>query len=54
MTQENESRRLRIVCTECAFSTVVEKDGDKPATVIVEHGRDTGHKLRTEPAIRAE
>lgn len=48
MSQETERKRIKVVCTECPYSEVVEKDGAKPATVIVEHGRETGHKLRTE------
>lgn len=39
---------IRVVCTEFAYSEVVEKDGGKPAEKIVEHGRQTGHKLTTE------
>ena len=33
-------------CQECAFSrTVHPDDGTLPADVVVEHGRETGHKL---------
>lgn len=35
-----------IDCQECAFSkTVHPEDGALPADVVVEHGRETGHKL---------
>lgn len=35
-----------IECQECGFSeTVHPEDGRLPADVVVEHGRDTGHKL---------
>ena len=54
MPQETEEKQVRVECTECPFSEVVEKDGDKPATVIVEHGRETGHKLRTEELTTEE
>ena len=42
------SRKVRIVCTECAFSKQVTKEGEKSAEVIREHGRKTGHKLPAE------
>lgn len=35
-----------IDCQECGFSeTVQPEDGSLPADVVVEHGRETGHKL---------
>lgn len=35
-----------IDCQECAFSkTVHPDDGKLAADVVVEHGRETGHKL---------
>ena len=48
MTPDGQMRQVRVVCTVCSFEKVVEKSGEKPATVIVEHGRETGHKLCTE------
>lgn len=42
------SRNVRIVCTECAFSKLVTKEGETAAEVIIEHGRETGHKLTAE------
>jgi hypothetical protein len=54
MSRVTERGQLRVVCTECAFSRLVEKGGDEPAAVIVEHGRETGHKLRTEAVPRGE
>ncbi|WP_247002151.1 hypothetical protein [Halosolutus gelatinilyticus] len=42
------SRKIRIVCTECAFSKLITKEGKKSSEVIIEHGQETGHKLTTE------
>ena len=42
------SQKVRIVCTECAFSKLVTKEGGKSSEVIIEHGRETGHKLAAE------
>lgn len=42
------SQKIRIVCTECAFSKLVTKEGQKSSDVIIEHGRETGHKLIAE------
>jgi len=37
---------MKVECTECTFSEIVCEDDDVlPADVIIEHGRDTGHKL---------
>lgn len=37
---------LRVECTDCHFTTVVDPDDEElPSDVIVEHGRETGHKL---------
>lgn len=49
MTADQEQRTVRVTCTECSFEKVVEKGDGRPAEVIVEHGRKTGHKLTTEP-----
>ena len=36
----------KVTCTECPFSRVVAPDDDiLPAEVILEHGRETDHKL---------
>ena len=48
MAEEQLHQRIRVVCTECPYSKVVEKDGGRSAKVIIEHGRETGHKLTTE------
>lgn len=48
MSVDGVVEEVLVVCTECAYSEVVEKDGRKPAEKIVEHGRQTGHKLTTE------
>ena len=42
------SQKVRIVCTECAFSKLVTKEGNKSSKVIIEHGQETGHKLTAE------
>lgn len=37
-------------CRECTFSkTVPPEDGTLPSDVVVEHGRETGHKLAVGP-----
>lgn len=46
--EEMGQETVQIVCTECMFSRKVEKAEQKPADVIVEHGRETGHTVRIE------
>lgn len=37
---------MRVECTECDFSRVVrDGDGDHPSDIVIDHGRETGHKL---------
>lgn len=49
MLEESQLRQqIRVVCTECFFSQVVDKGSDKPAMVIIGHGQETGHTLTTE------
>ena len=48
MTADEERGAIQVVCRECTFSKVVETGDERPAEVIVEHGRETGHKLTTE------
>ena len=37
---------VRVSCTDCSFEKVVYADDDeRPADVLIEHGRRTGHKL---------
>ena len=48
MSEPQRRQQVQVVCLECHFSEVVEKSGGQPANVIIEHGRDTGHKLTTE------
>lgn len=49
MAEEEQLRQqIQVVCTECPFSRVVDRDGDESARVIIEHGRENGHKLTTE------
>lgn len=45
---ETTAEIVEVVCTECHFSKQVEKRGEKPAEVILEHGYETGHTLRIE------
>lgn len=49
-TTGNEVERVRVVCTDpnCLFSEVVGNDDGEASDVIVRHGRETGHTLRTE------
>ena len=40
----------RVECRDCLFSTIVQSGADeRPADVVIEHGRETGHKLQSEP-----
>lgn len=49
MSEEAQlQQQLRVVCTECHFSQVENKDDGEPAMVIIEHGKETGHTLTTE------
>jgi len=49
MTDE-ETSRIRVLCTQCTFSKTVSTSGDPlPAEVLREHGLETGHQLRLEP-----
>lgn len=49
MPEEEQLRQqIQVVCIECAFSKIVEKGSGKSAKVIIDHGRETGHKLTTE------
>lgn len=42
---------MRVECTECPFSEVVEvDDGDElPDEVVVKHGSETGHTFALDP-----
>ena len=42
---------MRVECTECPFSEIVEVDeGEElPHEVVVEHGSETGHTLSLDP-----
>lgn len=45
---DHTQKRIRVDCTECYFSRIVEpEDGVVPAEVVVDHGRERGHKLST-------
>lgn len=48
MAEQQQSPTVRIVCTDCFFSKLVTRDGERAAEVILEHGRETGHKLTPE------
>lgn len=41
-------QKVHIVCTVCNFSKLVTEEGNKSSEVIIEHGRETGHKLTAE------
>ncbi len=48
MSPEQRTERIRIACTECAFSKVVTREGNKSSEVMIEHGRETDHTLVAE------
>lgn len=38
---------IEVICTICRFSQVIHRGDDKlPSDIVVQHGRETGHKLR--------
>lgn len=40
---------ILVECQECLYSEVVEPDDElTPGEAVIEHGRETGHKLRVE------
>ena len=46
----HDTRPIRVDCTECHFTVLVEPvDEKRPAEIILEHGRETGHTLNTTP-----
>lgn len=47
MVGENVEK-VRVKCTDCHFSKIVANEGERPAKVIIEHGRKTNHKLISE------
>lgn len=40
--------KVKVLCKECSFSKTVANEGERPGEVIIEHGRETGHKLTSE------
>ncbi|QLD85862.1 hypothetical protein HWV23_09035 [Natronomonas halophila] len=48
MSTQERSQHVRVVCGDCYYSETVEKEGQTPAEKIIEHGRETGHKLTIE------
>lgn len=48
MPSDQSQEQIRVVCTECHFSQVVEKEGEKSAQTIIDHGKETGHTVITE------
>lgn len=45
----SEETAARVVCQDCWFSTVVRPDDDRlPADVVIDHGKESGHKLSVE------
>lgn len=44
---DKKPSQMKIECSKCQFSKVVEADSEKlPAEVVREHGKRTGHKVR--------
>lgn len=48
MSGEHSQHQIRVVCKECPFSQVVEREGEKPARAIIDHGQEMGHTLTME------
>jgi hypothetical protein len=48
MSAQEHPEHVRVVCGDCPYSETVEKAGETPAEKIIEHGRETGHKLTVE------
>lgn len=48
MTATDQLQTITVICTECRFSKEVEKSGNRPAEVLIEHGQERGHKLTLE------
>lgn len=43
-------RTMKVTCRECAFKQVVHPDDEElPSEVVIEHGKQTGHKLEVAP-----
>jgi len=45
MASTHQSGALRVDCTQCHFERVVDGEEVRPAEVVIDHGRETGHKL---------
>lgn len=48
MTTMDQMETITVICTECRFSKEVEKSGNRPAEILIEHGQEKGHKLTLE------
>lgn len=48
MSAQEQAQHVRVVCSDCHYSETVAKEGQTPAETIIEHGRETGHKLTVE------
>lgn len=47
-----EPKSTRVQCKECQFSTVVDPGDDRdPADIVIEHGKEMGHKLSVKPLV---
>lgn len=45
----NVGSRTQVDCKDCPFFEVLEADdGRLPGKIVIQHGRETGHKLRVE------
>ena len=46
---------MKVECTECNFRRLVDSDDEeRPADAVIEHGRQTGHKLTVAPVEESE
>ncbi|SEP10483.1 hypothetical protein SAMN04487948_11448 [Halogranum amylolyticum] len=40
-------RTMKVTCGECTFTQVIHPgDEELPSEIVVEHGKQTGHKLK--------
>lgn len=43
---DDSSDRMEVVCLDCGFRETIRVDADrKPADIVVNHGKETGHTL---------
>lgn len=52
---EQVEQRMHLDCQECTFSTLAAIDGERlPAEILIEHSRETGHKVALSQADHRE